>query len=62
MLKINRGIKCSHKHFTKIAVSYAGLQRRQEVISFLFLLKKEAGVTHVRQVQVHSKHIVRGRH
>lgn len=45
------------KCFTEVAVSNAGLEGRQKMISFLFLLEQEAGVTRIRQVQIHSEHI-----
>lgn len=35
----------------------AGLEAGEEVISFLFLLKQEAGVACVGQVEMHSKRI-----
>lgn len=41
--------------FTKVAMSNTGLQARQEVISLLLLLKQEAGVASVSQVEMHSK-------
>lgn len=46
-------------YFTKVLVSDAGLEDRKEVISFPFLLKQEAGVAFIRQMEVHCKRIWR---
>lgn len=45
--------------FTEVAVSNAGLEGRQEVIPFPFLLEKEAGEAHEWQVQIRTKRIWR---
>lgn len=48
--------------FTKVTVSDAGLEGRQEVTTLLWVLEQEAGVPCVGQVQVHSKLVWRWRH